>query len=106
MRSSLQALQMLRMYKIVSEQFDARLTLQSCRMDLIAESVEKQEKTVSGNAELLHNLLISIENLGDNVKNLQKEMEQWRDPEYLEAEANLERLHDEVPPFILVSAGP
>ena len=33
-------------------------------------------------------------------------MEQWRDPEYLEAEENLERLHDEVLPFIPVSAGP
>ena len=75
-------------------------------MDLIAESVEKQEKPASGNTELLQNLLISIENLGDNVKNIQKEMEQRRAPEYLEAEANLECLHDEVPPFIPVSAGP
>ena len=75
-------------------------------MDLIAESVEKQEKTASGNAELLQNLLINIQNLGDNVKNIQKEMGQWRDSEYLEAEANLERLHDEVAPFIPVSAGP
>ena len=33
-------------------------------------------------------------------------MEQRRELEYLEAEANLERLHDEVPPFIPVSAGP
>ena len=31
-------------------------------------------------------------------------MEQWKGPEYLEAQANLERLHDEVPPFIPVSA--
>ena len=31
--------------KQYSEQFGARLTLQSGKMDLIAESVEKQEKT-------------------------------------------------------------
>ena len=78
--------------KQVSEQFEQRLTLQSNRMDLLSENIERQQKTTYGNAELLQNLMIGIENLGDNMKNIQKEMEQWKDPEFLEAEENVERL--------------
>ena len=47
-----------------SEYLNARLTLQSNKMDNIAESVEKQQKTTSKNAELLQNLLIGVQNLG------------------------------------------
>ena len=61
--------------KQYSEQLNARLTLQSDRMDNIAESVEKQQKTASEIAELLQNLLIGIENMGENLKNIHKEMD-------------------------------
>ena len=44
-------------------------------MDNIAEYVEKQQKTASENVELLQNLLIGVENLGENLKNIHKEME-------------------------------
>ena len=67
--------------KQYSEQLNAPLTLQSERMDKISESVEKQKKTTSENAELLQNLLIGVENLGDNFKSIHKEMDCWRNPE-------------------------
>ena len=50
-------------------------------MDKISEFVEKQQKTASENAELLQNLLIGVENLGDNLKSIHKEMDYWRNPE-------------------------
>ena len=59
--------------KQYSEQLNARLTLQSERMDKISESVDKQQKTASENAELLQNLLVGIENLGDNLKSIHQE---------------------------------
>ena len=60
---------------------NARLTLQSERMHKISESVEKQQKTASENAELLKSLLIGVGNLGDNLKSIHKEMDYWRNPE-------------------------
>ena len=66
-------------------------------MDLLSHSLEEQKKSVTNNTELLKDLMIGIENLGDNMKNIQKQMDYWRYPEVMEAEKNLERLHDEVP---------
>ena len=37
-------------------------------MDNIVESVEKQQKTANENAELLQNLLIGVENLGEILR--------------------------------------
>ena len=67
--------------KQFSEQFNQRLSLQSNRMDILSESVEKQQKTAEDNAEQLQNLLVGVENLGDNPKHIQKEMEFWKTPE-------------------------
>ena len=61
--------------KQYSEQLNARLTLQSDRMDKISESFEKQQKIASENAELLQNLIIGVENLGENLKSIHKEMD-------------------------------
>ena len=58
--------------KQVSEQFQHRLDLQSKRMDLISESANKSQKTAEQNAELLQNLLVGIENMGENFKQLQQ----------------------------------
>ena len=61
--------------KQVSEQFQHRLDLQSERMDLISESASKSQKTAEQNAELLQNLLVGIENMGGNFKQLRTDME-------------------------------
>ena len=68
------------------EQFNQRLPLQTNRMDVLSEFVEKQQKTREDNAKVLQNLLIGVENLGDNLKHIQKEMEFWKTAEFQEAE--------------------
>ena len=40
------------------------------------------------------------------MKNIQKEMDYWRNPEVTEVEEELERLHDEVPLSVAASKGP
>ena len=86
------------------------MTLQSSKIDEISESVNKSQKTEEENAEMLQNLLIGIENMGDNLKNIQKEMDYWRNPEVWEAEreyAEIEQqLLTEVPTPNPVSTGP
>ena len=74
-----------------------KLSVQEQRMDLLSHSLEEQKKSVIDSTELLKDLMIGIENLGDNMKNIQKEVDYWRNPEVMEADENLERLHDEVP---------
>ena len=92
--------------KQLSEKMAQQLLVQEQRMDLLSNSLQEQKKSVFDSAGLLQDLLIGIENLGDNVKNIQKEMGVWRDPEVMEAEENLKRLHDEVPLSVLAEKGP
>ena len=52
----------------VSAAVEARLNLQSSRMDAVDESVQRTEKAAVENAEVLHDLLVGLENLSENVK--------------------------------------
>ena len=61
----------------VSAEVNARLNLQSQRMDELNESVQKAQKVTVDNAELLQNLIVGMENLGENFKKLRKDMEGW-----------------------------
>ena len=45
-------------------------------MNQITNSLEEQKKLVNDSAELLRDLMIGIENLGENMKNIQKELHQ------------------------------
>ena len=58
----------------------------------------------------MKDLLIGIENLGDNLKGIHKEMDYWRNPKVQEAEREYaeieEQLLTEVPPPNPVSTGP
>ena len=76
------------------------------RMEQLFEAVEGQKHTISDNSGLVKNLLVGIENLGDNMKDMRKEMDYWRNPEVMEAEEELERLQDEVPLEAQVNSGP
>ena len=75
-------------------------------MEQLSTAVEGQQKNISDNSELLKDLSVGIESLGDNLKNMQKEMDYWRNPEVREAEENLESLLDKVPLENPVSSGP
>ena len=61
--------------KNLSEQVAQKLSVQEQRMDLLSHSLEEQKKSVIDSTELLKDLMIGIENLGDNMKNMQKEMD-------------------------------
>ena len=75
------------------------------RIELLSQSVEEQKKSVTYTNELLKGLMIGIENLGDNMKNIQKEMDYWRNPEVLETEEDLGCLQDNVPIFVPAEKG-
>ena len=54
----------------VQQQFDA----QQERIQKVSDVVLESRKDTQTNADTLHNLLVGIENLGENVKNMQEEM--------------------------------
>ena len=60
--------------KQMSSDVDARLQLQSQRVDNLTESVHKVQEDTVNNAETLQALLISMENLGENFKELRDDM--------------------------------
>ena len=60
--------------KQMSSDVDARLQLQSQRVDNLTESVHKVQKDTVNNADTLQTLLISMENLGENFKELRDGM--------------------------------
>ena len=59
----------------VSDKFEQRLNLQSSRIDVVNESVQKAQKIAEENAEFLQGLLVGVENLGENLNNSGKK---WR----------------------------
>ena len=65
---------------------DARLNLQSERIDNVNIAVEKAQKTAKDNSDMLENLLIGIENMSENVKQCREEMEEWRNSNIQEAD--------------------
>ena len=76
----------------LSKEVTQKISVSKWRIELLSQSVEEQKKSVADTNELLKNLMIGIENPGDNMKNIQKEMNYWRNPEILEAEEELGRL--------------
>ena len=98
-------------HKQVSEQFEQRLELQpSSRINMVDESVKKSQKTAEDNAELLQNVLVGIENMGENLKKLREDMELWQTPEYQDAEREYVQMNselmEEVTPFIMAVTEP
>ena len=68
----------------MSEELEQRLTLHSVRMDSMGEFVQEARKTATENAQNIQNLLVGIENLGENVKQLREEMRGWEEAEVQE----------------------
>ena len=78
-------------------------------MDLVNESVQKAQKTTSDNADMLQNLLIGLENMGENIKHLVEELETRRNAGFQNAtkreyqEMNTELLQEVSLSFAVVS---
>ena len=67
------------------------------RVDTLSATLEGQQKTISDNSDLLKDLLIGIENLGENLKDIHKEMDYWRNPKVQATDAELQDLMNEAP---------
>ena len=65
-------------HQALSQDFAARMNLQSMRIDTVSDSVQKIQVDTADNTKLLHDLLVNMENLGDSVKHLKTVMaEDW-----------------------------
>ena len=78
----------------MSTAVEERLNLQSLRIDTLSDSMQKAQKTADDNPEIQHNLMVGIENLSENVKQLKEEMRGWEEPE---AQEIMDELMQEVP---------
>ena len=63
-------------------------------MDTVSETAKESQKAALETSELLQNLLVGMENLGDNVKQLREEVNAWGEPEGQEI---LDELMTEIP---------
>ena len=55
-------------------------------MDSLAKSLEKATKTATDNSEMMHDLLVGMENLVEIFKSMKEQMEGWNNPEVQMAE--------------------
>ena len=78
--------------KQISAQVDARLNLQSERIDNVNVAVERGQKAAEDNSEMSQNLLIGMENMGDSIKQLREEMVNLGEPSWRE---DMERKYNE-----------
>ena len=57
--------------------------------------MQQAQNIASDNVELLQNLLVGMENLADNFKQLRADMEEWGNPN-LQEENEEERVYNEI----------
>ena len=60
---------------------EARLQVQSLRMDEFSKSVQEARKESASNAETHQTLLVGMENLAENFRQMREDMLQWGNPE-------------------------
>ena len=69
---------------------------QNERIDKLSESVNQSQITVQDTAELVQTILVGMENLGENFKQLQENMDYWHMPENPNAETEHQKLNEEL----------
>ena len=79
----------------VTEQLQQKFDAQNERMDQLSATVVESCKEAQTNAKVLQNLLVGIENLGANFKNMQEEMVTWQTG-YQNAEGEYHRMNEEL----------
>ena len=87
----------------LSSAVDERINLQSQRIDYVSESTQQACKTAQENSEILHELLVGMENLGESVKQLREEANAWGG---LEEQEILDDLMKEIPMVSSISEQP
>ena len=73
--------------------FSKKLVAQTVRMDQLSKFVNETQKTAQANAEQMQTLLVGMENLGEQFKQLQEDLEHWKPPAYQEAEREYEEMN-------------
>ena len=63
--------------KLLSSAVEEKINLQAARLDTVSETANESHKAALETSELLQNLLVGMENLGDNVKQLREEVNAW-----------------------------
>ena len=79
----------------MSGEFQQRLVVQTEKIDKLSESVSKSQKSAQDSAELLQTLLVGMENMGENFKNLREDMVTWQ-TDYQNAEKEYEQMQQEL----------
>ena len=72
------------------------MNLQSPRIDVVTESVQKAQKIAEENAEFLQGLLVGVKILGENLKQFREAMEGWKSTEIQNAERQHEAINEEL----------
>ena len=80
----------------VTEDFQQRLVTQSERIDKLSKSVIESQKNIKDTTKTMQPILVGMENLGENFKQLQESLDCWQLPENPEAEAEHQRLNAEL----------
>ena len=62
---------------------NVRLQAHAQRIDTVTDSVQKIERDSADNTKLLHDLVISMENLGESLKQMKSEVKAWEENESL-----------------------
>ena len=76
---------------------NTRLQLQSQRIDTISDSVQRMERDSADNTKLLHELIVSMENMGESVKFLKAEVAaSWGQEEDVVMETSEDRQYKEL----------
>ena len=70
----------------LSQEVAEKLSASDRKAVELSTAVEGQKKDIADNSGLLKDLLIGIQNLGDNLKSINEEMDYWHNPEVQEAE--------------------
>ena len=58
--------------------------------------MQKAQKAAEDNAELLQNLLVGVQNMGENLKKFREEMEGWKSTELQNAEREYGEMNEEL----------
>ena len=63
----------------LSQDVNVRLQAQSQRIDSVTDNVKKIERDSADNTKLLHDLVINMENLGESLKQIKSEVNDWEE---------------------------
>ena len=66
----------------LTQEVAEKLSASDRKVEDLSTAIEGQKKGIADNSGLLKDLLIGIENLGDNLKSINKEMDYWGNPKF------------------------